>query len=237
MYFQWWIILLGALMIAGYSAIYFLEWKHPLYKLAHINHSYTLWLKGIVNIVASVVTAWLMAAYLVFVSSYFSGLFAIATTNIWVQRIASFLFLDAIMYWWHRINHTFPALWKFHELHHEEKELNVYSTFHFHPKELAISTGWRIILFPLMGINPAALLMYEAVFFTIILFHHSNFRLSYFWDKLFSTVIVTPGLHHLHHSVKIEESNSNYGSVFSFWDRIFRSRTIFTTQPVKYGLK
>ena len=236
MYLQWWILLLAALMITAYSIIYFLEWKHPRYMLPHVHHSVKLWLQGCLNTSASAFTSFLFASYLFFISKHFTGLFGGITDNVWLHFILSFIFLDFIIYWWHRINHIFSGLWKFHVLHHKEQELNVFSTFHFDPKEILISTSWRLILLPLMGIAPAALLIYNAVFFSVILFHHSNFKLSFFWDKLLSKVIVTPGLHHLHHSVKLKESNSNYGSVFSFWDKIFGSHTEWKKQEIRYGV-
>ncbi len=193
------------------------------------------WFKGCVTITGSIITGWLFASYLFFISHYFTGFFGWVTQNIWLQRLFSFLFLDGIMYAWHRINHLVPSLWKYHELHHREEELNVFSTFHFHPKEIMISTAWRCLLLPLMGIEPAAMLTYNLLFFTVILFHHSNVNISYRWDKFLQLFIVSPGLHHVHHSVIMQESNSNFGSLFSFWDRIFGSHTTYKNQKIKYG--
>ncbi len=236
-YWRWWIPLFGFIMLFGFSIIYFIEWKRP--RLQQLQHMHTIkqWLAGCLNIFATIVSGWFFASYLFFISGYFTGLFAVLTHNIWLQRLYSFLFLDAIMYAWHRINHIFPALWKYHELHHKEKELNVFSTFHFHPKEIIISTTWRAVLLPLMGIEPAALLAYNALFFAVILFHHSNFNIGYKWDKFLQLFIVSPGLHHLHHSVIIRQSNSNYGSLFSFWDKIFGSHTKYNQQKIEYGVK
>ena len=236
MYWSRWIPLFAVVMLLGYSIIYFIEWKHPRLKQIHHPHSINEWLKGCINIGITIFTGWLFASWLFFVSFYFKGIFGFITDNIWLQRLYSFLFLDLIVYAWHRINHIYPSLWKYHVFHHEEKELNVFSTFHFHPKEILISTIWRAILLPLMGIDPAALLLYNAVFFAVILFHHSNYKISYRWDKILQHIIVSPGLHHLHHSVKMIESNSNYGSVFSFWDKVFGSFTKYHQQKIEYGI-
>ncbi len=236
MFLEWWILLVGVLMLVAFSIIYLLEWKHPRLKLPHVDHSLKLYFKGCGYVLVNLFTAWLMASYLFFVSKYVTGVFSLITDNFWLQFLMSFLFMDLIMYWWHRINHIVYPLWKFHELHHEEKELNIYSTFHFHHKEIFISTGWKTILFPLIGIRPESLIIYEAVFFSVILFHHSNFKLGFIWDKIVGSIIVTPGLHHIHHSVNITESNSNYGSVFSFWDRLFGSITLYRKQQITYGV-
>ncbi|MEP6712752.1 MAG: sterol desaturase family protein [Ferruginibacter sp.] len=237
MYYSWLVPILGFIMLLGYSLIYFVEWKHPRYKLVLSTHSTKQWLDGCLNILTSIFMGWLFASYLFIVSHHLTGLFSWLTQNAWLQGLYSFIFLDFIIYAWHRINHLFPSLWKFHAFHHKEKELNVFSTFHFHPKEIIISTCWRLVLLPLIGIAPAALLIYNTVFFTIILFHHSNIKIPYKWDKLLGNIIVTPGLHHVHHSVKMIESNSNYGSVFSFWDKIFGSVTFYRQQSIKFGLE
>ncbi len=236
LYLHNWVIYVGAAMLALYCVFYFMEWKHPKYRQLHVTHSYTCLAKGSINIFLSIGTAWLMASYLQFVGTYFTGLLPLATSNVYVQAVSSILLIDMIMYFWHRINHIFPSLWKFHAFHHAEKELNIFSTFHFHPIELTISTLWKIIVFPLLGILPAGIIINEAIFFMVILFHHSNVKLNFGLDKILGKIIVTPGIHHIHHSVKIEEANSNYGSIFSFWDKLFRSHTPYTDQPIKFGL-
>lgn len=236
MFLHWWVLIVAAALFTAFSIIYILEWRHPRYMMPHIHHSWKSWFMGSAYIAGNVFVSWLMASYLVFASTYVTGLLSYFTANIWLQFILSFLIIDILMYWWHRINHLVPMLWKYHEMHHEDKELNILSAFNFHPKEIGISTIWKIIIFPLLGIHPAALIIYDAVFLAVILFHHSNFKLNFLPDKFSGKLIITPGQHHIHHSVKLQESNSNYGSVFSLWDRIFRSHTVYTQQPVIYGV-
>lgn len=236
MYYSWIVPVFGFVMLLNFSIIYFLEWQHPKFKQVNSSHSLKQWLRGCVNIFTTIITGWLFASYLFYIEQFFPGLFGWLTTNKWLKAFYSILFLDFIVYAWHRINHIYPGLWKYHVLHHEEKELNVFSTFHFHPKEIFISTVWRLVLLPIVGVTPAALLTYNALFFAVILFHHSNIKIPFKWDKILQYIIVTPGLHHVHHSVKLEESNSNYGSVFSFWDKIFKSFTLYKQQPIKYGV-
>lgn len=232
-----WIWIPGVIMIMIYSVIYFLEWKHPRLQLPHVNHSAVNWLQGMGFVLMNIISSYVMSTFLLNISVHFKGALGFIEMPYWVKFALSFLLLDVLIYSWHRINHIFPSLWKAHELHHQEKELSIFSTFHFSPKEILYSTIWKSIVYPLLGILPEAFFIYNAVFFLIILFHHSNFKLSYLWDRILSSVIVTPGLHHLHHSVILKESNSNYGSVFSFWDKMFGSATMYEEQKIEYGVK
>ena len=232
-----WIWIPGASMLTLYTIIYLLEWKHPRLQLNHIHHSKLHWLQGIGFVLLNIGSSYVMATYLQNISTYFTGVIGFLNIPYWAKFIISFLLLDVLIYTWHRLNHIFPGLWKAHELHHQEKELNIFSTFHFAPQEILYSTVWKSIIYPALGILPEAFFLYNAVFFLVILFHHSNYKMSHVWDKIVSAIIVTPGLHHLHHSVILKESNSNYGSVFSFWDRIFQSMTRYEQQIIKYGVK
>lgn len=235
-FYTYWIWVPGTVMLLLYTTIYLLEWKHPRLQLPHIHHSSLHWLQGTGYVIMNIISSYVMATYLLNLSGYFTGAIGYLTIPYWAKFTLSFFILDVLLYTWHRLNHVFPALWKAHELHHEEKELNIFSTFHFAPKEILYSTIWKSIVYPALGILPEAFFVYNAVFFLVILFHHSNYKMGYVWDKIVSAIIVTPGLHHIHHSVVLKESNSNYGSVFSFWDRIFGSITKYERQKIKYGV-
>jgi len=107
----------------------------------------------------------------------------------------------------------------------------------FHIGEILISSALRLALIPLLGITVNQLLVYEMLLLPVILFHHSNVRFPEWLDALLRLVIVTPAVHRVHHSRFWMETNSNYSSVFSFWDRIagtFRLRR--DGRPVNFGL-
>jgi sterol desaturase/sphingolipid hydroxylase (fatty acid hydroxylase superfamily) len=134
-----------------------------------------------------------------------------------------FLLMDATFYWWHRANHRLPFLWRFHVTHHIDPDLDVTTAFRFHFGELALSAGFRVLQIGLIAPSLPAYLLYEAVFQAGTLFHHSNLRLPKEMDRRFNLLIVTPRMHGIHHSQVREETNSNYGTVFSFWDRLHRT--------------
>jgi len=154
----------------------------------------------------------------------------------WRTGIGLVLF-DGWMYLWHRANHRIGLLWRFHRLHHLDAAMDVTTTFRFHPGEIALSTAARLVIMPLLGLTVQQLLFYELVMFPIILFHHSNLRLSKRVDWLLRWLIVTPTVHRVHHSwVKIE-TESNFGSVLTVWDRLAGTiRSLPDGTRVRFGL-
>jgi sterol desaturase/sphingolipid hydroxylase (fatty acid hydroxylase superfamily) len=141
----------------------------------------------------------------------------------WLAGLITFLVLDFYIYWWHRFMHTWGIGWRFHRVHHTELEMNVSSAYRFHLIEVVASNLPKIPLVLLLGIAPKYFLAYDIVFGVIICFHHSNWSLPQPIDKVLSYVTVTPNFHRVHHSQIMAETNSNYGSVFSWWDRLFGS--------------
>lgn len=133
--------------------------------------------------------------------------------------LAAFLLLDGWHYLWHRANHAIPILWRFHRTHHSDKDLDVTSASRFHTGEITISTLLRLFLIPLLGLTLGQLLLYEIAVVAVTQFHHANISLGR-WDRPLRWLLVTPGMHHVHHSVHPSQTNSNFATVFSFWDRL-----------------
>ena len=140
-----------------------------------------------------------------------------------VQFGLAFLLMDLTFYYWHLANHTFPVLWRFHNVHHIDPDLDVSTALRFHPGEVLLSAGFRVLQVSLIGLPPLTYMIYEGVFQTCTLFHHSNICLPLRAERLLNLVLVTPRMHGIHHSVVEGETNSNYSTVFSWWDRLHRS--------------
>ncbi|MEE9273682.1 MAG: sterol desaturase family protein [bacterium] len=154
------------------------------------------------------------------------------------EALAAFLLFDAWMYLWHRINHLVPFLWRFHRVHHSDPRMDVTSAVRFHPVEIALSFLSRLLVVPLLGMALWHLALYESVLLPVILLHHSNLALSPRLDAALRRVIVSPDMHRVHHSDLPAETDSNYASVFSWWDRLFGThRRREEVRGIRYGLK
>lgn len=148
----------------------------------------------------------------------------------WPALLLDLLVLDLLIYWWHRANHVIPFLWRFHEIHHLDHFLDTTSAVRFHFGEVLLSALARAVIIVLLGIPLVSVVIFEAVVLLAAVFHHSNLRLPARLERAISRVIVTPSIHWVHHHAIRSDTDSNYGTLFSFWDPIFgsRSRTVRT---------
>jgi sterol desaturase/sphingolipid hydroxylase (fatty acid hydroxylase superfamily) len=131
-----------------------------------------------------------------------------------LQAVVAFVLLDAAFYFWHRANHEVPALWRLHAVHHLDPDLDLSTAFRFHPGEILLSTGFRVLQMLLVGPTPAVLRAHDAVFVAAVAFHHANARVP--GDAALSWLIVTPTFHGVHHDVR--HLRTNYATIFSVWD-------------------
>lgn len=132
----------------------------------------------------------------------------------------AFLLMDLSFYYWHMANHRIPLLWRFHNVHHIDPDLDVTTAFRFHFGEVALSAVFRVLQLALIGVSVRTFAVYELVFQVNTLFQHSNVRLPLRLERLLNTVLVTPRMHGVHHSRIFVEANANYSAIFSWWDRL-----------------
>ena len=147
----------------------------------------------------------------------------------WCRVAIGILLMDLTFYYWHRANHRIRLLWRFHNVHHIDPDLDVSTAFRFHFVEIAYSSVFRVFQVLLIGVDPLTYAIYETVFAVETMLHHSNVRLPLELERWLNKVIVTPRMHGVHHSAVGPETNSNYGVIFPWWDRL--SRTLVLNVP------
>jgi sterol desaturase/sphingolipid hydroxylase (fatty acid hydroxylase superfamily) len=135
--------------------------------------------------------------------------------------ILSLFALDFVAYAWHRANHRFPFLWRFHSVHHSDRVFDSTTALRFHPGELLISLGVRLAVVGALGLPVLGILGFEMIYAFANLFEHGDIRLPSWLERIADPVFVTPALHRKHHSTNVKEHNRNFGTIFSFWDRFF----------------
>ncbi len=137
-----------------------------------------------------------------------------------LRRIAGILLLDYTLWWWHWLNHRVPGLWRFHLVHHVDRDLDGSTGIRFHFGEMAMSVFFRAAQVRLLGVDRLSASIWQTLLLISIVFHHSNLRLAESTDRLLARWIVTPRMHGIHHSTYREETDSNWSSLFSLWDAI-----------------
>lgn len=138
----------------------------------------------------------------------------------WLQVVLGILVLDFSIYLWHLLTHVVPFLWRFHRVHHSDLNMDVSTANRFHVGEFLVSGLVRLVTIHVFGIPIFAYVLFEMLVNLSIQFHHSSIRLPKAFEQLWMLLFVPPLLHRIHHSVKMAERDSNYGVLFSLWDRL-----------------
>jgi len=141
------------------------------------------------------------------------------------------LLLDFLIYWWHRANHEVPLLWRFHEVHHLDRFLDTTTALRFHFGEVLLSALARAGVILLLGFPFASVVVFETLVLFAAVFHHANLRLPAGLERALSRVVITPSIRWVHHHAVRADTDSNYGTIFSFWDPVFGSRSPTRRRP------
>jgi sterol desaturase/sphingolipid hydroxylase (fatty acid hydroxylase superfamily) len=136
-----------------------------------------------------------------------------------LRFLLALVLLDGWMYVWHRANHAIPLLWRFHRMHHSDRRMDVTTATRFHLGEHIGASLLRLGLIPLVGFEVWNLAVYDALVIAVTQFHHADVSIGR-WDRWLRLLIVTPDMHKVHHSDQREETDSNYSTVLSVWDRL-----------------
>jgi sterol desaturase/sphingolipid hydroxylase (fatty acid hydroxylase superfamily) len=138
----------------------------------------------------------------------------------WLAIGLGMLGLDAVSYVWHRANHRVQLLWRFHQVHHADASFHVTTGLRFHPGELLLALPVRLAVILLLGVPPAGVLVFELAFGVANLVEHANLELPRRAELRLRQAFVTPSLHRAHHVADWRELNTNFGTIFSIWDRL-----------------
>jgi sterol desaturase/sphingolipid hydroxylase (fatty acid hydroxylase superfamily) len=138
-----------------------------------------------------------------------------------VAIIASVVVLDVVSYGWHRANHQLRWLWRFHQVHHSDPTFTASTGVRFHPGELLLSLPVRLSAVIAVGAPPEGVVFFELIFAVANLVEHGDVNLPARLERRLAQILITPALHRRHHSKQATELNTNFGTIFSLWDRWF----------------
>lgn len=180
-------------------------------------------------LVARVVLPLGAVGYAAWLAGTGAGLFNLLKVPGWLTLAASVILLDLAIYAQHVLFHKVPLLWRLHRVHHADTEMDATTGIRFHPLEIALSLGIKLVAITLIGAPPMAVFLFEVLLNAGALFTHANLRLPARWEVRLRWMIVTPGMHRVHHSWERIDTDSNYGFNLSLWDRLFRT---YRPEPV-----
>jgi sterol desaturase/sphingolipid hydroxylase (fatty acid hydroxylase superfamily) len=147
---------------------------------------------------------------------------------VWIEFVLAVLALDLLIYGQHRMMHAVPLLWRLHRVHHSDPGFDVSTALRFHPLEILLSMGIKMVAVAALGAPVWAVVVFEVLLNASSMFNHANLRLPLRVDRLLRLFIVTPDMHRVHHSIHRDETDSNFGFNLPWWDRLFGS---YRAQP------
>jgi sterol desaturase/sphingolipid hydroxylase (fatty acid hydroxylase superfamily) len=147
------------------------------------------------------------------------------------------LLMDLVgAYFVHWIEHKVKVLWKFHMVHHADTQVDTTTANRHHPGESVIRAVFAILAILVCGAPMWIVFLYQSLSVVFSQFNHANIRLPLWLDNALSYVVISPNMHKVHHHIERPQTDSNYGNIFAFWDRLFGTYDATPMDQIKYGL-
>lgn len=228
------------LLVGGITVFWIIENAVPLYQF-----SYNKWKHAGTNIFFTLTTILVnfpMAFMLVKSTdwaqeAHFGLLNWLPTMPMWLYAIVGMLLLDLIgAYLVHWVEHKVRWMWRFHLIHHTDTNVDTTSANRHHPGESVFRFVFTTLAAVVAGAPMWLVFMYQSCSVLLSQFNHANIALPKWLDNALSWVIITPDMHHVHHHYTLPYTDSNYGNIFSVWDRLFGTYMDLDRDKVVYGI-
>lgn len=230
-----------ALILAGGIAFFWIwESALPLFRF-----EYRKWSHALVNFfftATTIVVNFALAFLLLRASEWaigreFGVLFLLPTASLVVHTIVGLLLLDLISAWLaHFVSHHVRPLWKLHLIHHSDTHVDTTTANRHHPGESVVRFAFTALAVVVVGAPLWMVFLYQAMSVVLSQFNHANITLPPALDRALAWVIVSPGMHKVHHHYVLPHTDSNFGNIFSFWDRLFRTFRTMPEREIVYGI-
>lgn len=227
------------ILVGGLTLFSLIESAVPLFGL-----NYRRWRHAGINIfftITTIIVNFFLAFILVQSSDWVVasniGVLQWISMPLWTQLLVGLLILDLIGAWLvHYIEHHVTWMWKFHIIHHTDQNVDTTTANRHHPGESVIRFVFAIIATIIAGAPMWLVFLYQSMSVVLSQFNHANISMPQWLDKLLITVFCTPDMHRVHHHFRMPYSDSNYGNIFSFWDRLFGTFRRVKNTRLRYGL-
>lgn len=203
------------------------KWKH-----AKVNIFFTL-----TTIIVNFVLAFILVKCADYVYTHQIGLLYLVDMPLWLFVLLGLLTLDLIgAYWIHFLEHKITWMWRFHLVHHTDHHLDTTSANRHHPGESVFRFVFTTLAVVIIGTPIGIVMLYQSLSVVLSQFNHANITLPNWVEKPLSWLFVTPGVHRVHHHYRQPYTDTNYGNIFSFWDRLFGTFASADNKKLVYGL-
>lgn len=227
------------ILVSGLTIFWLLESAVPLFsfqynkwKHAGINIFFTL-----TTIVVNFALAFILVKSSDWVVANDIGLLQWVAMPIWLYALVGLMLLDLIgAYLVHYVEHRVKWMWRFHLIHHTDQNVDTTTANRHHPGESVFRFVFTTMAVVIVGAPMWMVFLYQSLSVVLSQFNHSNIQMPEWLDKPLRWVIVTPNMHRVHHHYRLPYTDSNFGNIFSFWDRLFGTYAVAPNDKLKYGV-
>lgn len=230
-----------ALILAGGIAFFWVwESAFPLFRF-----EYRKWPHALVNLfftATTIVVNFVLAFLLLDASAWVTGarigvLSWMGGAPLWLQALVGLLLLDLVGAWLaHFVEHKTPVLWRLHLIHHSDTHIDTTTANRHHPGESVVRFAFTLLAVVVAGAPMWLVFLYQSLSVVLSQFNHANIALPAWLDRALAWVVVSPDMHKVHHHYVLPYTDSNYGNVFSVWDRMFGTFMDMERARLVYGV-
>lgn len=229
----------SGLLIGGVVLFWVLEGVIPLYpfKYNKVRHAGLNLFFTLTTAIIGFGFAWLLLETSRFTTEYNFGLLYLVELPLWLHVVLGVLLLDFIgAYFIHWLEHKTKWMWQFHVVHHSDTSVDVTTGLRHHPGETIFRISFTILAVLIIGAPMGIVMLYQSLSVLFAHITHANIKMPKSIDRALSCVFVTPYMHKVHHHYKQPLTDTNYGNIFSVWDRIFGTFSAHDPAKLKYGI-
>ena len=203
-------------------------------KLNHLFHSFQF---QIIAIFMGSLLGFMVVTSFDLISENNVGLFNWLAIPFGFKILAGLFLIDFADYWFHRFDHKIPLLWRFHRVHHSDTSMDASTAIRTYPTEFIYFTVGELFIALLFGLDIMSMNIFLLLLLPVQFIQHANIQYPTWVDKIFGWLLMMPNFHKVHHEQDQFYTDSNYGTLFIIWDRLFMTFKIKPINEINYGLK
>ena len=228
------------ILVSGIAFFWILEYIIPLFRLKYskLRHAGINIFFTFTTILVNFPLAFLLLKTSDWtIANNFGVLQWLPVMPLWLKVLHGVMLLDFLSAWLaHWVEHKIKVLWGFHLIHHTDHEVDTTTANRHHPGESVVRFIFTCFGTFVVGAPVAIIMIYQALSVILSQFNHANISLPKKMDDVLSWVIVSPDMHKVHHHYKLPYTDSNYGNIFSIWDRLLGTFMKLPNSEIVYGV-
>lgn len=227
------------ILVSGITFFWLLEYAAPLFKFDYkkFRHAWPNIFFTLTTIVINFVLAFILLQTSDWTVANNFGLLQWLEAPLWVTVVLGVMLMDLIGAWLaHWVQHKIKPLWMFHLIHHTDNHVDTTTANRHHPGESVVRFIFTTLATLVLGAPVAIIMLYQSLSVVFSQFNHANIELPKKLDDVISWIIVSPDMHKVHHHYVLPYTDTNYGNIFSIWDRLFGTFAKMRNDELIYGV-